>query len=113
MKRMPRAGLTQFLLSVYEAIPALLTPVFILGGIYSGFLTPTESAAVAGIWAVISGFLIYRELTFKGLWKALKATAVTTSMIFAIIATASFMSVAPDLHPVSPPADRGHHGDRG
>ena len=94
MEKTPRATFGRFLRSVYSAAPALITPVLILGGIYSGLLTPTESAAVAGIWAVVVGFLIYRELTPAGLWKALKATAATTAMIFAIIATASFMSVA-------------------
>jgi C4-dicarboxylate transporter DctM subunit len=38
------------------ALPALITPLIILGGIYAGLLTPSESAAVAGIWAVIMGF---------------------------------------------------------
>lgn len=94
MEKGKRAGLNEFLRSVYAAIPGLLTPVIILGGIYSGIFTPTESAAVAGIWAIIAGFFIYRELTIKGLWSALKNTAMTTSMIFAIIATASFLSVA-------------------
>ena len=94
MEKMARAGWKAFLKSVQSAWAALLTPVIILGGIYSGLLTPTESAAVAGIWAVFVGFLIYRELNLKGLWNALKATAATTSMIFAIIATASFLSVA-------------------
>jgi len=94
MEKTPRATFRRFLRSIYSAAPALITPVLILGGIYSGLLTPTESAAVAGIWAVAVGFLLYRELTPAGLWKALKATALTTSMIFAIIATASFMSVA-------------------
>jgi tripartite ATP-independent transporter DctM subunit len=94
MEKSPRAGWRKFIRSVSSAWAALITPVLILGGIYSGLLTPTESAAVAGIWAVVAGFLIYRELDFKGLWKALKATAATTSMIFAIIAMASFLSVA-------------------
>jgi C4-dicarboxylate transporter DctM subunit len=94
MERSPRAGWRKFIQSVSSAWAALMTPVLILGGIYSGLLTPTESAAVAGIWAVVVGFLVYRELDFKGLWKALKATAATTAMIFAIIATASFLSVA-------------------
>ena len=94
MEKMARAGWKAFLKSVQSAWAALLTPVIILGGIYSGLLTPTESAAVAGIWAVFVGFLIYRELNLKGLWNALRATAATTSMIFAIIATASFLSVA-------------------
>ena len=94
MEKSPRAGLRKFIRSVASAWAALMTPVLILGGIYSGLLTPTESAAVAGIWAVVVGFFVYRELDFKGLWNALKATAATTSMIFAIIATASFLSVA-------------------
>ncbi len=94
MEKLPRAGFNKFIRSLYAAIPALLTPIIILGGIYSGIFTPTESAAVTGIWAIIAGFLIYRELSLKGLWRALKATAATTSMVFAIIATASFMSVA-------------------
>ena len=94
MEKTPRAGWRKFLQSVYAAWPALMTPVLILGGIYSGLLTPTESAAVAGVWAVLVGFFIYRELTLKGLWTALKSTAVLTSMIFAIIATATFLSVA-------------------
>ena len=62
--------------------------------IFHGILTPTESAAVAGIWAVFVGFFIYRELNLKGLWNALKKTATTASMIFAIIATATFLSIA-------------------
>ncbi len=94
MEKTPRAGWRKFLQSVYAAWPALMTPVLILGGIYSGLLTPTESAAVAGVWAVLVGFFIYRELTLKGLWAALKSTAAITSMIFAIIATATFLSVA-------------------
>ena len=94
MEKTPRAGWRKFLQSVYAAWPALMTPVLILGGIYSGLLTPTESAAVAGVWAVLVGFFIYRELTLKGLWTALKSTAAITSMIFAIIATATFLSVA-------------------
>ncbi len=94
MEKSPRAGMRVFLRRLYSAWAALLTPFIILGGIYSGLLTPTEAAAVAGIWALIIGFFVYRELSLKGLWTALKTTAVTTSMIFAIIATASFLSVA-------------------
>ena len=50
-----------------NAVPALFTPVIILGGIYAGLLTPSESAAVAGIWAIVMGYFIYRELTFSSL----------------------------------------------
>ena len=77
----------------FAALTGLLTPVIILGGIYAGLLTPSESAAVAGIWAIFMGFLIYRELTLKSLILALRETATITSIIFAIIATATFLSV--------------------
>ena len=76
-----------------KAIPALITPIIILGGIYAGLLTPSESAAVAGVWAIIMGFLIYRELTLALLLKCLKETATITAVIFSIIAMATFLSV--------------------
>ena len=75
-----------------KAFPALLTPVIILGGIYGGFLTPSESAAVSGIWAIFMGFFIYRELTISSLVQSLKETAITTAVIFSIIAMATFLS---------------------
>ncbi len=76
-----------------EAIPALLTPLIVLGGIYLGLLTPSESAAAASVWAMLLGFLVYRELTWFGVWETLQATAITTTLIFSIIAMATFLSV--------------------
>ena len=76
-----------------EAIPALLTPLIVLGGIYLGLLTPSESAAAASVWAMLLGFLVYRELTWSGVWETLQATAITTTLIFSIIAMATFLSV--------------------
>tara|TARA_B100000768_G_scaffold135018_1_gene125791 strand:+ start:1797 stop:3065 length:1269 start_codon:yes stop_codon:yes gene_type:complete len=76
-----------------NALPALITPGIILGGIYAGLLTPSESAAIAGLWALFMGFVIYRELTFSGLLSCLKETAAITAVIFAIIAMATFLSV--------------------
>ena len=76
-----------------NALPALITPGIILGGIYAGLLTPSESAAIAGVWALFMGFVIYRELTFQGLLSCLKETAAITAVIFAIIAMATFLSV--------------------
>ena len=75
-----------------KAFPALLTPLIILGGIYGGFLTPSESAAVSGIWAICMGFFIYRELTINSLLQSIRETAVTTAVIFSIIAMATFLS---------------------
>ena len=76
-----------------QALPGLVTPVVILGGIYSGLLTPSETAAVASAWAILVGFLIYRELTVKGILEALKSTIISTTVIFSIIAMATFLSV--------------------
>lgn len=80
-------------LALRAAIPGLFTPVIILGGIYAGLLTPSESAAVAGMWAILIGFFAYRELTVRGLAECLTKTAQITAVIFAIIATAMFLSV--------------------
>ena len=88
-----RATGREKLLALRDAIPGLFTPVIILGGIYAGLLTPSESAAVAGVWAIVIGFLIYRELTVSGLVTCLRQTAMVTAVIFAIIAMATFLSV--------------------
>ena len=61
--------------------------------IYAGLLTPAESAAVAGVWAIVMGAVIYRELTVSSLILCLKETASITAVIFSIIATATFLSV--------------------
>ncbi len=72
---------------------ALLMPVVILGGIYGGIFTPTEAAAVACLYAVAVSGAIHGELGWSKIWKALESTALTTSVIFAIIAASSFLSV--------------------
>lgn len=74
--------------SLKDAVWPLLMPVIILGGIYSGIFTPTESAAVACLYAVIVGFFVTRELKVKDLPQILKESAVTTSSVMIIIATA-------------------------
>lgn len=93
MEREPKATIAHRMSTMRAAAPGLLTPVIILGGVYSGFLTPSETAAAAAVWAIIVGFLIHRELTFAGLWQALRSAAVTTTVIFSIIAMATFLSV--------------------
>lgn len=88
-----RATPKERLLAFRAAIPGLVTPVIILGGIYTGLLTPSESAAVAGIWAIFIGAVFYREMTPMGIVIALHETARITAVIFAIIAMATFLSV--------------------
>ncbi len=92
VKKYKRASNHEKLILGIKAFPALLTPLIILGGIYGGFLTPSESAAVSGIWAIFMGFFIYRELTISSLLQSTRETAITTSVIFSIIAMATFLS---------------------
>ena len=73
---------------ILNSIWALLLPVIILGGIYTGIFTPTESAAVACIYGIIIGFFVYKSLTFKSLMKSFIETAKSTAMIMMLIATA-------------------------
>lgn len=75
-----------------DAIPALLTPVIILGGIYSGLMTPTESAAIACVWAMIAGILIYREISIKDLVPIFMKSAKSSAMILFIIAASTAFS---------------------
>ena len=75
-----------------DAIPALMTPIIILGGIYSGMLTATESAAIAVVWAAIAGLFIYKELTVKELVPILKNSAKSSAMILFIIAASTAFS---------------------
>ncbi len=70
--------------STFVAIPALLTPVIILGGIYGGIFTPTEAAAVASIYALLVAFLVYRQAKLGEVWNTLLSTGLTTGMIFII-----------------------------
>lgn len=75
-----------------KAIPALLLPVIILGGIYSGVLTPTESAAVAVVWSLIAGMFIYREVKVGDLVPIMLDSAKGSAMILFIIATSTAFS---------------------
>jgi tripartite ATP-independent transporter DctM subunit len=78
----------QFLRSTLRALPALLTPVILLVGIYSGIVTPTEAAAIAAGYALIISFLVYRTINFKALGKIVVSTLRTTGVIFLVIAGA-------------------------
>ena len=69
-----------------EAIWGILMPLIILGGIFSGYFTPSEAAAVAVIYAIFVSFFIYRDLDFKGLIEIMKGSAKTSAVIMIIIA---------------------------
>lgn len=75
-----------------NAIPALLTPVIILGGIYSGLLTATESTACACVWALIASTVIYKEISLMDIIKILMKSAKSSAMILFIIGTSTAFS---------------------
>jgi len=75
--------------TIFEAIPALLMPVIILGGIYGGIFTPTEAGCVSVVYGLVVGFFIYRELKLSDIPEILKSSALSASMILLIMACAS------------------------
>ncbi|WP_036554922.1 TRAP transporter large permease [Nisaea denitrificans] len=74
--------------TTFRAIPALLLPVILLGGIYGGVMTPTEAAAVAAFYALSISILLYRSVTFKGFYQALLGSARSTATVGILIAGA-------------------------
>lgn len=68
-----------------EASWAILMPVIMLGGIYGGVFTPTEAAAVALVYTLPVGFLVYRGLNMKTAAKAILSGAISTGSIVAMV----------------------------
>ncbi|MGH6896630.1 MAG: TRAP transporter large permease [Geminicoccaceae bacterium] len=73
------------------AAPVLVLPAIILGGILLGIFTPTESAAVAVIYALVISAMIYRTLSWRNLWRPLVDAALMTAGILFIVCMASMV----------------------
>lgn len=78
--------------AVRAAVWALGLPVIILGGIYSGTFTPTEAAAVSVIYAILVECLVYREMRLRDVYTIAGQAAITTSVIFVLLAMGSLVS---------------------
>ena len=74
---------------ILDAIPALIDPIIILGGIYSGFFTPTEAAAVAAVYALFCGIFVYREINPRNLFETIAKACSTTGTTMVIIGCAT------------------------
>ena len=85
----PRAGFREVLAGIGVAIPALMTPVIIIGGKIFGWFTATESACIAVLYAGVLSVLVYREMDFKGLWHALLDTGRLSGITLFCVGTAS------------------------
>ncbi|WP_282173264.1 TRAP transporter large permease [Cytobacillus firmus] len=70
---------------IIGAIPGFLMPIIILGGIYGGVFTPTEAAAVAGVFALFIGIAVYREMGRVKLYKVFKESSSSIGAIMAMI----------------------------
>lgn len=75
------------------ALPMTL-PILLLGGIWSGAFTPTESAAVAGLWAVLIGLFVYRNLGLKSLWAIFAVSARQSAVVMMLIASSFIINYA-------------------
>ena len=91
-KNMEKISAKDFAVRFFRALPALLLPVIILGGIYSGMMTPTESASAATIYALIVGVFVYKEIKIKDLYMILLESGKSSAMILFIIATSTAFS---------------------
>jgi C4-dicarboxylate transporter DctM subunit len=76
-----------------EGIWALMMPVLILGGIYSGYFTATESAAVAVVYAIVAEFLIYREMDIRALYEVVGQTTRLLGSLFPVLMLALSLNV--------------------
>lgn len=81
-------GLCDVWLAFKDSVWALLAPVILLGGMFSGLFTPTEAAAVADLYAFFLGFVVYRTLHVKELPAILISTAETTGIVMVLVMVA-------------------------
>jgi C4-dicarboxylate transporter DctM subunit len=82
----------RFIAASRDGIWALLMPVVILGGIYTGVFSPTESGGVACVYAVLVSRFVYRSIDLRGLLNAAVTTVSLTAQVFIIVAAAALFS---------------------
>jgi tripartite ATP-independent transporter DctM subunit len=85
----PRATLVETIKAIGVSVPALMTPVIIIGGKIFGWFTATESACIAVLYAAALTMLVYREMDWKGLHLALLETGRLTGVALFCVGTAS------------------------
>lgn len=83
---------TELIKSTWSALGALLLPIIILGGIYSGIFTPTEAAAIGVVYSLVLGMVIYREIKIYELPGALLKAMETSAMVGIIMGAANLLS---------------------
>ena len=92
LKVSPKASGAERLAAFKDAVPGLLMPVIILGGIYGGIFTPTEAAAVSVFYGLIVGFVIYKDLNLNKLSDIMVDSCSTTATVMFITMGASLFA---------------------
>ncbi|NLG84667.1 MAG: TRAP transporter large permease [Firmicutes bacterium] len=88
--RYPKASFKEILISFKDAFFAILTPVIIIGGILTGYFTPTEASVVACFYALFLGLVVYRTIKARDLPRIIWATLLQTIRLMFIISAAGF-----------------------
>ena len=88
-RKEPRATVREFLVRLWEAWPALVMPLIIVGGILLGIFTPTEAGATAAVYAWLVGMFVFRELRWGDLPLILHRAVLSTATVMFIVAAAS------------------------
>ena len=87
-----KSTLKEKLIAFKTAFGSLLTPLIILGGIFSGIFTPTEAAGIACAYAAFLGIVIYKEMDFKFFMSAVKSAALSTIQLMFIVVSATLFA---------------------
>ncbi len=83
------AGIPAIMSAFVSAIPSLLLPVIILGGIWGGWMSPTEAAAAAVIYSLLLGLVVHRSMTAATVIESFRLAARSTATIMLIVAAAN------------------------
>lgn len=90
----PKQAPTPFKMAIMSfllALPALVVPLIILGGILSGLTTITEASGFAAVYAIVIGVVFYRNLTWRKIWEALVTTVRFSGVVFFLLATSAVL----------------------
>lgn len=89
-----RGSLREIIAAFKESVWGLAAPVIILGGIYTGIFTPTESAVIAVVYALFVGCVIYKTLNLKSIYNLFKEALISSAVVMLIISFAGLYSWA-------------------
>jgi tripartite ATP-independent transporter DctM subunit len=91
LPRHPFEGVRALWIAFRRAFWALMAPVVLFGGLFSGIFTPTEAAAIAVTYALVLGLFVYRDFKIKELPRIILDTVETTGVVMALVMAASLL----------------------